>query len=741
MQQRTVINTGLRFGIHKDGAVPPAPISLRTLLLVALCAGCLLLLAGQVMAGGEAAPTAPPIATPIVQKTPIYSSRVPLARHPTSALPAAVNNDDEIVYLDAQGYIRTLDPTLPTSGTFVQWVSPTGGWRDIALADVNGDGDLEIIAVGGEANSGRMVIYDPVSVEGPFNADQIINEVPWAILYDTTLLGRPLQVAAGDLKPANPGIEIAYVFALNPEDKLDSDDKTRLSILQADLTNGSATPDGRHWESAAADVDFGNTWEHLALGDLDNAGGEEVVLVDDGIGLVRVYRLEEVVDGGDETAPTQVVPKKIYENESGARPWLDGIVARFVPVEIQQLALTRSSSPGGKTFWVLYYDAGADSGFSDAYTEFLLPAPRAIFAGDIDNNGDDEIFLLRDVDVNDSRFRLIMRNYDNENDPLPTFELTLDTDNGYTAGTTGDTEGDGRAEVIIMRNNRIRVYNAPESNNADLTDNTLTVTTDQRTVVAGNLDRNGIPLLPKLSITTALMNQVSLYAGEQRTETLRIDTLSTGAPGAIPFTITVADQPAWLTIASQSGTTNTSINVLLDATKLSGGLYQTTITITSSDKTVANSPFTITVRLNVLPGLVPATASMIVPYDCSQTTGPTDRTLRLNGPENLIFSAAVNSTLASVQTAAVNPPAAPNIPAAPDVLWPSDKAWVTASSPNVLPTTVQLTFDPAGLAANVENDTATLTFFFYDAQGRQERTVALTLYCAPNQLYLPLIRQ
>ncbi len=735
MQQRTLF----RLGGGKVGALPGVPFALR-ILLVVLCLGGLLRTPLALVKGEE--PT-------IAQRSAMLPSSLHRQLDVAPSWPAAVNNDAEIVYLDAQGYIHTLDPLAPTSGATVQWVSPTGGWRDVALGDFNNDGDLEIVAVGGEANSGRLAIYDPVSTAAPFDAERIINEVPWAVLYEAPLLGRPLQVATGDLNPAIPGVEIAFVFSLNPEDKVDQDDKTRLSIWQADLSNGSVTPDGSHWESAATDVDFGNTWEHLALGELDNVDGEEVVLVDDGIGLVRVYRLEEVTNGEDENAPTEILPKKIYENESGARPWLDGIVARFAPSDLPQLAMTRSSNPGGNTFWVLYYDPSADSSFSDAYAEFLLPAPQVIFAGDIDNNGDDEIFLLRNVPVNDNRVRLIMRNYDNVNHPLPTFELPLDTDNGYQAGTAGDTDGDGRAEVIIMRNDRIRVYNAPESNSADLADNTPTVTTDQRTIVAGNLDRNGIPLLPKLSVTTALITQVSLYAGQQRTESLRIETLASGAPGAIPFTITVADQPDWLTIAAQNGTTNTTIDVLLDATKLRGGLYQTTITLTSSDKTVANSPLTIPVSLNVLPGLVPATSSLLVPYDCSQPTTPIERTLLLNGPDNLIFSAAVNNASVTSEIANLNQTssamplvaATTNLPTTPAVLWPSDKAWLSASSPNVLPTTMQLTFDPAGLAAGVESDTATLALFFYDAQGRQERTVALTLFCAPTQLYLPLIRR
>ncbi|MCB0185083.1 MAG: VCBS repeat-containing protein, partial [Caldilineaceae bacterium] len=92
---------------------------------------------------------------------------------------AAVNEDAEVVYLDSNGFIRVWEPQPPTNESAVAWVSPEGGWRDLTLADVNGDGDLEILAVGGEAYTGRLVIYDPVLTEGAIVPDQIINTIPW----------------------------------------------------------------------------------------------------------------------------------------------------------------------------------------------------------------------------------------------------------------------------------------------------------------------------------------------------------------------------------------------------------------------------------------------------------------------------------------------------------------------------------------------------------------------------------
>jgi hypothetical protein len=655
------------------------------------------------------------------------------ARATTVAAPGAptANGDEELVYLDSNGYIRAVDPTPPTDGSpTVQWVSPTGGWRDVALGDFNNDGDLEIVAVGGEAYTGRLAIYDPVMVDGPVNSDQIINNVPWTLLYERSLPGQPLVVAAGELNRAIPGPEIAFVFALNPEDRPDSEDLTQLSLLQAVPPTLGGLPDGSQWTPAAVDVEFRNVWQTLAIGDLDNQAVDELVLVDGEAGVVRVYRLTAEVDEADEDV-VRIVPQLIYENASGDRPWKDATVAHFVPGVLAQMALARASGPGGNTLWVLYYDPSTETGFGDSYAELFLPAPHTIFAGDIDNNGDDELFLLRDVPTNiGSRPHLIMRNYDNANSPLPPFELTLDADNGYQAGVAGDTDGDGRDEVIIMRNSNIRVYLTPESNATSFTDFATAATTDQQTIVIGNLDGNGVFKLPQLSVFPTQFTAITLYAGMQRAETLRLATSSAGAAGAIPFAITIADNPDWLRLSRQSGATEQTLTVTFDATALTGGDYATTLTVTSRDPTVANTPLTIPVRMTVLPGLAPTTSSVTVFASCAADAPSVQRNVALDGPAGLIFSAVIEdanqTTVRSAQ-------------AASGVIWPSAVDWVSASSPNVLPTALTLTFSPANLATATTD--ATLRLEFYDSQGRQQRTVALQLSCAEHQRYLPLIRR
>ena len=69
--------------------------------------------------------------------------------------------------------------------------------------------------------------------------------------------------------------------------------------------------------------------------------------------------------------------------------------------------------------------------------------------------------------------------------------------------------------------------------------------------------------------------------------------------------------------------------------------------------------------------------------------------------------------------------------------WPSAVGWVTASSPNVLPTTMVLTFSPA--AVTETRSRATLQLIFFDEQSRQTRSLDLSLFCAAEQIFLPLV--
>lgn len=622
------------------------------------------------------------------------------------------NSDDEIVYLDTAGFIRVLDPQVTSGQSTVQWVSPVGGWRDFALGDFNNDGDAEIVAVGGDSANGKLVIYDPVIATGRIDANRVINLVPWTILYETDLPGAPLLVRAGDLLPTVAGDEIAYLFALNPADRLDSDDLSRLALLQ--MADGVS--DGSDWEEVISFADFGNVWDRISVGDLDNVAGEEIVLVDRS-GFVRVYRIE------------QDALLKFFENESGARPWQDGIATHWSSPELPELLMARSSSPGGATFWTFYYDPSQATNFRDGYTELLLPTPRTLFAGDINGNGEDELFFLRDVPSTiTNRMRLFMRNAGG--DTLPVFEQLLDTDNGYQGGAAGDTDGDGRAEVVIIRNNNIRIYTTPESNSTLLIDNPLTTLSDGATIHLANLDRNGVVVTPKLTLSNAQLNPGLSAGADPTTLTVGLSNTASGTASAIPFTAAVVGRPAWIIVSPSAGTTPATLSLTLDPGRLATGTYTATIAIDSSNDQVLNLPLALTVVATVRAGLMmtPDRPPTVV-SSCAADSAPQQQTIRLTGPTGITFAARVQATSSAVT--ALTPATTAGVE------WPSTVTWLRAVSPNVLPTTMVLTFSPA--AMTTQRSTATVQLSYADEQGVQSRTLEVSLFCATDQIFLPLI--
>ncbi len=630
-----------------------------------------------------------------------------------SPIPAPQNIDDELVYLDAQGFIRVLDTAHPDRPA-VEWVSPVGGWQDFALGDFNGDGDAEIVAVRNNAGTGQLTVYDPVIVSGTIVPNQLINGIPWRILAEMTMTDIPFLVAAGELDPATPGDEIAYLTrrSVGDEELID------LALLHATESNGYA------WARFAERLGFNGTRTQIALGELVGGEAEEIVLVDND-GVLEVYELQ------DSTLT------RISNRESDSRPWQAAAIARFFSVGPPGLVAARSSSPGLASFWVFVYDSSEESNFRDAHSEFFLPAPEHFFVGDINGNGDEEIFFLRSVPTNiPNQPRLVMRN--RGTDQLPLFEQPLDTDNGYQGGVAADIDGDCCAEVIVMRNNRIRIYYQPELNMI-FTDITPPVITNARTIHAANLDRNGMIKIPTLTIAPNPLTR-ALAAGDTSIP-LTFTITNTGEGGNIPVTVRVEGNPAWLRLTATSGTTPAAFSFAFDARLLDAGVYTANLIVTSSNDQVSNTPLSFAVTLTVRPGLTPRALNIFAAAnDCAADAPNLVVPLEIDGPVGMTFVATILDTSASTERSpelAASGPDPARITNAPLVVWPSAVPWVSAQSTNSLPATMELTFTPQGLASSGVN--AILQLTAADAFGAQVRRVPLTLLCGQSQTYLPLI--
>lgn len=632
-----------------------------------------------------------------------------------SAVAQTVNNDAELVYLDANGFIRVLDPTTAANSANVQWVSPVGGWVDLAVGDFNGDGDSEIAAVKGATGSGLLTVYDPVIVTGSVVPNQLFNGIPWRILYETPLTGAPYLVAAGELDPTVAGAEIIYGARLNVEDGNETNDEVTLVALHATAPAGSA------WAPLAQRTTSGSPWLQITVGNLDDVAPDEVVSVD-GDGSLEVQRL---------TAPTFT---RLVNWESKSQEWRTTAIARFFSFGLPGLVTSRAASPGAASFRVFVYDTGDNGPFRDAHSEFFLPAPERFFVGDITGNGDEEVFFLRAVPNNVTTIpRLAMRNRGADNPPA--FEENLDADNGYQGGAAADVDGDGRAEVIVMRNNKIRIYTQPEINK-NATETTPAAITNSRTIVAANLDRNGYLRTPTFSVAPAKV-EGELASGEQSNQG-NLTLTNTGFGGALPFTLHSDGQPNWVRLSTTAGQTPATFGVALDARLLPAGVYSTTIRISSSNTQVNNAPLALPVKLTVRAGLAPRALDLILtPTNCAADATDLVVDLPIDGPAGMTFVARILAATDSEERGGSGD-VATEAAAAPDGLeWPSAMSWVSAQSPNTAPTTMQLTFRPQQVTTGFVN--AILQLTAADSKGAQVRRVPLGLLCTQTKLYLPVV--
>ena len=481
------------------------------------------------------------------------------------------NEDEELVYLDPNGVIRVYDPTQAIGAPEVTWESPGGGWRYIALGDFNADGDAEIAAVGGDGVN-RLAIYDPVAEGlGVGEADGFINGIPWALLYEESLPGFPYIVAAGDFDLNAPADELIYYYALPDADKVQADDENR-SVIK--VANGEH-PDGRSW-STLLTYDSGNEWTWIGAGNLNGTGADEIALIDLVLGNLSVYMIS------DKTL------LRILRHSNLEKAWQDGDIGQFVAGGDAELAAGRETVYDLPALFVIQYAGGR---WTDACAEYNDPPPEAVFLGDLSGNGDDELMAVRFVPPELSgRPRLFVR--DNGNDSVALREHALDADNGYTTGVVGDTDGDGRDEIAVMRNSRIRVFTEPEQS-SDFSDKDRN--TDSATIMAANLDANGLSGSSRFSARPNSVEEAVTSGTVSQEHVIAASDVVNG--DRIPFTYRLENSSTWIRVTRSSGTTPSTLGVTLDATGLITGTFSDRIVIETSGASVVNSPYAIGIEM------------------------------------------------------------------------------------------------------------------------------------------------
>ncbi len=523
--------------------------------------------------------------------------------------------DEEIVYIDNGGFIRVLD-TLQTGGNpRVDWVSQTGGWEHFVLGDVNNDGDQEIIAIKEESGVGTLTVWDPVVATGPFDGKSP-NGIPWAKLYEISIPGNPKIVATGKLDPNLPGDHIVYGYQVSPT-------VHQLVVLKP----ATATPNGREWATHFT-RDFNELWDAIWVGNIDNTGADEISLVDRTQGRLSVFRADNQSSA-------------ILNRTGSARPWRIGLIAQYDGDKGKEVIAIRNGDilP---SFYVLEYDNGD---FEEPVDEVFTPSPRFAFAADINDDGQEEIVMLRSTSVEDG-IRMIVRSNSQKNVPTE-LEQALDEDNGYESGAGGDVDGDGKDEIVIIRDNNIRVYNQPDR---DASFSNYGASTNKDSIHIGDLDRNGFVIGSQLGATVSTIEEELGLGATGVSKQIELRNLTTLTP--IPFNIAVENNPSWLEVTPRTGNTPAIITYRANAVGLAAGEYTTRLVITSSDPTVINQPFYIQVKLKAVPALIePRPTDVVFGYLASQEPVTLTQNISILGTDAVKFTVAIAS-LPAVQSAA-----------------------------------------------------------------------------------------
>lgn len=518
---------------------------------------------------------------------------------------AGVNQDEEIVYIDPAGVIRVFDPIQTADNRPVQWFSPDGGWMDLALGDVTGDGSKEIVAVGhGEEGGGKLAIFDPVYIGTNPVPGQRINDIAWVTYFQTQFATLPSFVETGQFEGGHNLAQIVVSRPLAPAERTNPEHRHRLQIWRA----GGSPPNPSAW-SVIATYDSIYEWDWIAAGDYTGNGLDEVALIDRQRGHLGVFRL-----GANRTL------ERIFANESAERPWQTVAFGQYAISTVEEMIAVRHSG-AINNYWIFRW---VNNQTTDFFSALFLPPPDYAFLADIGGNGDVEIVTLRAVPPEmGERPRLFVR--DNDTDPIALREAPLDADNGFRAGVGADLSADGRDAIVLIRDNRIRIYYEPYRNR-DYFDHPLA--TNQRTVHAGNLDAAGQQPIPRLEVAPRSLN-ISLIQG-QVDSSLRAEVLSEDVEGTLDFTAMTQAADAWLSVAPSGGQTPATLSIGVDARNLNPGSYSGDVTVSSQSFGLLQS-VDLEVSINVNAGIWLSPASAVVYY------APCDEDASL---QNLAFTVA-----------------------------------------------------------------------------------------------------
>lgn len=474
------------------------------------------------------------------------------------AAPAGYHHD-QVVTLTTAGQIVVTD-VLPQPGMVAaNWNSGTDtGWEYVAAGDFKGDGHESIVAIGGS----RLKVFDPFPQPGQT-----------AVTFERTLTsGYYERITTGDFN--HDGIdEIAVTASAYTPNYVNN-----LWVYSVN----SSTP--IYFESFAA------PWQAIAAGDVDGDGATDLALVRNPAGsspFLKVY------NGLNWTTMAE---------SSFGYPWITVAAGRLSgPSWPNKLALLRTGV-GADLDSLIMFNVSV-GGFSDVFPGLsgnfrYFPNFTSLAVGNLGLDGYDQIFMLRDP-VDAGKVGLLM--VSPAVTPPRWIEIQLETGSlAWKQVRTGDLNGDGRAEVVILRSDRFRAYTQMWQNDTfvEFTGSWRVppVGSDWPVMVLANLDGPGIPAGPSLDVTPGSLDFTLNYGQTSPVQTLNI--VNTGTAANFQWQAQVTQGSAWLQLNKTQGTTPDQLGVSVIST-VTPGDYTGNIRVTATDSDVRNSPVDIPVTFNL----------------------------------------------------------------------------------------------------------------------------------------------
>lgn len=591
--------------------------------------------------------------------------------------------DDEIVYFDNNKVIRVYDPTPPNNLMQVDWASPGGGWSKMALGDLTGDGDMEIVAIRQVDSGGGLTIFDPVAVDSPEDQVQFQNGVPWAMLFNLKLPQVPRLVATGEFDTSRAGAEILYSYQID-------DDTDHFVILHS---TGVGLP-GRDWVEEKS-WDLEQHWSSVATGNMYvDDSLDEIAMASFSSGELGIFRIDpEVV--------------RTFTNVNRVNRWRDVAFGQYVnnAPDGDELGAVRDADYPLPSSLVFRYNG---TEIVDQASEIIDPSPTAVFFGNLLNNGREQMIMVRQVRPElGPRPRLIIRS-SNSSDALTLREDQLDGDNAYKGGDAGDIDGDGRDEIVIIRDNRIRIYPDPQSSIAY---NLIERFTDGENVKLGNVDGAGLASRSKL---VASQSQISreLKPGVSNGGTAVIEVEDVTKSVQYPFTLSREGVSGWATVTYTQTTFPVFLNVQFNSAGIQPGMHTGRILVTASGSNIDNNPLPIDLSLTVanVVNSEPSAASFLY-YPCSGQLSSRDATLSLSASSPVSYTAEIEG---NPTWAAISPEA------------------------GTLPEQVRVSVDPSKHPGASGEADLLVTIDLPNQPGIISR-IPINLICASNRLLMPAV--